>query len=85
MMKPATMIVASKQWNLDLKKLDKLLAIIDLPKMYDSLEAKGPDTSQQFKYEQATEHKTDDPKRVLCFGQAIPNAIAFATRVIADI
>lgn len=31
MMKPATMIAASKQWNLDLKYLDWLSAMIDLP------------------------------------------------------
>lgn len=30
MMKPAMMIIASKQWNLDLKKLDWLLAMTNL-------------------------------------------------------
>ena len=89
MMKPATMIVASKQWNLDLKKLEKLLATINMPEivLLYSPEAKSPDTSQQLKHEQASEYETDNPERLLCFGQAFPNTFVFviATGVITDV
>ena len=85
MMKPAIMMIASKQWNLDLKNLDRLSELSVCPMLYYSLEAKSPNTSQQFNHEQAAEDKTHNTQRILRLGQAISNAFALAAGLVTDV